>query len=221
MSYHTAASGRRRDDLYVDHRPEASISGTIALTPLAPAAPYGDANAFRQGLRRPVVYLSGQITDGDYREEPTNIEANRRQYTLGLSLRPLLIAPNTVIQPSLGYTSNTYSGQKSYYSYTRASVAVNHYFTDYSAVSVQYQNSITHGDTPFDFDALDTSRELGVRVQVGNRHLAVAGQARFDLARGGIIDYKLTVAPALHGFTPLITYSFQERALGFSIYVPM
>ena len=151
---------------------------------------------------------------GYYREEPTAIAGSRSQFQVALSTRPLLIAPNTVILPRLSYVTNRYAGRTLSYSYSQVSLALNHYFSDRRAVGVQYLASAVHGDSPFNFDVLDTDSELDGRFQTGDHRLALAGLVRYDLLRHDIIDYKITVAPSQRGFIPVFSYSFQSRSFG-------
>ncbi|MDQ2800137.1 MAG: hypothetical protein M3Y13_10895, partial [Armatimonadota bacterium] len=206
LSYHLEASGRRRDDLYVTRVPEVSLYGRLPLThvPLQPTAT--DAAAFREYLSRPVVYLDAQAMTGYYREEPTSIAGGRSQFQLGLSTRPLLVAPNTVILPRLSYVANRYPGRTLSYSYTQVSLALDHYFSDRRAIGLQYLTSAVHGDSPFNFDVLDTASELDGRFQIGDHRLALAGLVRYDLLRHDVIDYKITVAPSQRGFIPVFSY---------------
>jgi len=219
LSAHVAARGRLRDDLYVSRLPEVTLRGHLPLTrPPAPPA-YGDAQAFRAALRHLVFYADAQETVGEYREQPTNVNARRVRTQLGFSAYPLLVAPNTVFQPRLSISTSGYSGSKTAYRYSQLDIAVNHYFSDLTAVGVQFLASNTGGDSPFNFDVLDTSREVDLRLQSGNRHLILAGRVRYDLSHSGVIDYQLAVAPALRGFIPVFSYNFRTRTVGLGLEV--
>ena len=222
-SIHVAANGRRRDDLYVSRLPEVTLHGQIPLTPLPDRPAADDPAAFRQALRHVVLYLDAQETVGSYREQlstaPYAIRARRVQTQVGLSTLPLLIAPNTVIEPRFSISSSGYSGGKSAYRYDQLAIAVNHYFSDLAAVGVQFKASNASGDSPFNFDVLDSTRELDVRVQMGNRHLVVAGRVRYDLSQSGVIDYQLALSPALRGLLPVFSYNFRTRSLGLGVEV--
>jgi len=222
-SIHVAANGRRRDDLYVSRLPEITLHGRLPLTPLPPRPAAGDPTAFRSALRRVVLYLDAQETIGSYREQsstaPYTIRARRTQTQVGLSTFPLLIAPNTVIQPRFSISSSGYSGAKSAYRYSQLAVDINHYFSDLAAVGVQFKGSTASGDSPFNFDVLDSTRELDVRLQMGNRHLVVAGRVRYDLSRSGVIDYQLALSPALRGLLPVFSYNFRTRSVGLGVEV--
>jgi len=222
-SIHVAANGRRRDDLYVSRLPEIALHARLPLTPLPPRPAAGDPAAFRAALRRVVLYLDAQETIGSYREQsstaPYNIRARRTQTQVGLSTFPLLIAPNTVIQPRFSISSSGYSGGKSAYRYSQLAVDINHYFSDLAAVGVQFKGSTASGDSPFNFDVLDSTRELDLRLQMGNRHLVVAGRVRYDLSRSGVIDYQLALSPALRGLLPVFSYNFRTRSLGLGVEV--
>lgn len=221
LSVHVAASGRRRNDLYVSRLPEVTLNAIIPLTPVPPEPPAGDPQAFRAGLHRLVLYAQAQETLGDYREqlssEPYNIRARRARSQAGLSLRPLLIAANTVLLPSISISSSSYSGSKSAYRFDQINVAVNHYFSDLTAIGVQFLAGSASGDSPFNFDVLDTTREMDIRFQTGNAHLIAAGRVRYDLSRGGVIDYQAAVGPALRGFIPVFSYNFRTRSLGLGV----
>lgn len=222
-SIHVAANGRRRDDLYVSRLPELTLHGRLPLTPLPPRPAADDPAAFRSALRRVVLYLDAQETIGSYREQlstaPYSIRAQRTQTQVGISAFPLLIAPNTVLQPRFSVSSSGYSGGKSAYRYSQLAVDVNHYFSDLAALGVQFKGSTASGDSPFNFDVLDSTRELDVRLQMGNRHLVVAGRVRYDLSQSGVIDYQLALAPALRGLLPVFSYNFRTRSLGLGVEV--
>ena len=223
VSTHVAASGNRRTDLYVSRLPEVTLSGNIPLSPVPKAPVAGDPQSFRAALRHIVVYAQAQQTVGEYREQlsaaPYSTRARRVDTQAGLSTRPLLIAPNTVLLPSVSITSSSYSGTRSAYRYDQINIAVNHYFSPLSAIGVQFLASSTSGSSPFNFDVLDTSRELDLRVQTGTSHLVVAGRVRYDLSRGGVIDYQAAIGPSLRGFIPILSYNFRTRSLGLGIEV--
>jgi len=58
-----------------------------------------------------------------------------------------------------------------------------------------------------------------LRLQMGNRHLVVAGRVRYDLSRSGVIDYQLALSPALRGLLPVFSYNFRTRSLGLGVEV--
>lgn len=223
LSVHIAASGRRRNDLYVSRLPEVTLSGDIPLTPVPKGPVYGDPQSFRAALRHIVLYAQARESIGYYREQlsaaPYHIYARRISHQAGLATRPLLIAPNTVLLPSVSITTNSYSGDKTAYRYDQINVAVNHYFSDLSAVGVQFLASSTSGNSPFNFDVLDTSRELDLRFQTGTARLVAAGRIRYDLSRGGVIDYQAAIGPALRGFIPVFSYNFRTRTIGLGLQV--
>lgn len=216
-SLHIAARGRGRDDLYVSRLPEVGLTARFPLSPVPAPPPPGDPKAFRRDLRRVRVYAEAQASAGQFREEPTHLHQSRGRVAASVSARPLLVAPNTVIQPRVSVTAHRYPGRAETYRYTQAAVALNHYFSDLSAVGLQFSAADTHGDSPFNFDVLDTSREMDARLQIGDRHLVLAGQLRYDLTRSRVLDYKLAVAPGLRGFTPVFSYNFRTRSIGVGI----
>ncbi len=223
LSTHIASSGRRRNDLYVSRLPEVALSGDLPLTPVPNAPAYGDPQAFRANLKHIVLYAQARETLGYYQEQlsaaPYHIYARRVSHQAGLSTRPLLIAPNTVLLPSISINTNSYSGDKTAYRYDQINVAVNHYFSESTAVGVQFLASSTSGNSPFNFDVLDTSRELDLRFQTGTARLVAAGRIRYDLSRGGVIDYQAAIGPALRGFIPVFSYNFRTRSLGLGLQV--
>ncbi len=223
LSTHVASSGRLRNDLYVSRLPEVNLSGDLPLTPVPKAPVSGDPQAFRANLKHLVLYAQARETIGYYREQlssaPYHIYARRISHQAGLATRPLLIAPNTVLLPSISITTNSYSGDKTAYRYDQINVAVNHYFSPLTAVGVQFLASSTSGNSPFNFDVLDTSRELDLRFQTGTARLVAAGRIRYDLSRGGVIDYQIALGPALRGLIPVFSYNFRTRSLGVGIQV--
>lgn len=223
LSVHQSAQGNRRDDLYVTRLPELTLTGQLPLTPIPAPPAYGDPRAFRSALRHIVLYANAQETYGNYREQlsdaPYSIRERRVRTQVGLSARPLLVGQNTVLLPRISISTSSYSGSKTAYRYDQLSVAVNHYFSAVSAVGIQYLASTTGGSSPFNFDVLDTSRELDLRVQSGNHRLVAAGRVRYDLSHSGVIDYQLALAPTLHGFSPVFSYNFRTRSVGIGIEV--
>ncbi|MDQ2799071.1 MAG: hypothetical protein M3Y13_05445, partial [Armatimonadota bacterium] len=217
LSTHVAAQGRLRDDLYVSRLPEVTLRAQIPLTRLPAPPAYGDAAAFRAALRHLVFYAEAQETVGEYREQPTNVNARRVRSQLGFSAYPLLVAPNTVFQPRVLISTSGYNGSKNAYRYDQLDVALNHYFSDLTAVGVQFLASNTGGDSPFNFDVLDTSREMDLRLQIGRGRLITAGRIRYDLSHHGVIDYQIAVAPALNGFIPVFSYNFRTRTVGLGL----
>lgn len=217
MSAHIAARGRGRDDLYVSRLPEVRLTVRVPLSPVsAPPLP-GDPKAFRRDLRRVRVYAEAQASAGQFREEPIHLRQSRARVAASVYARPVLVAPDTVLQPRVSVTSQRYPGRLESYRYMQVAVALNHYFSDLSAASLQFSAADTHGNSPFNFDVLDTSREMDARLQIGDRHLAFAGQLRYDLTRSRVLDYKLAVAPGLRGFTPVFSYNFRTRSIGLGI----
>ena len=214
LSSHVAASGRLRDDLYVSRLPEVTLRGDIPLTRLPAPPAYGDPEAFRAALRHLIFYAEAQETYGEYHEQPTGVNASRTRAQLGFSAYPLLVAPNTVFLPRVLISTSSYSGSKKAYRYDQLDVAVNHYFSDLTAVGVQFLASNTGGDSPFDFDVLDTTREIDLRLQTGRGQVITAGRIRYDLSRHGVIDYQIAVAPTLNGFIPVFSYNFRTRTIG-------
>lgn len=223
LSTHIAASGRLRNDLYVSRLPEVNLSGDIPLTPVPKAPASGDPQAFRAALKHIVLYAQARETIGYYREQlsgaPYHIYARRISHQAGLATRPLLIGPNTVLLPSISITTNSYSGNKTAYRFGQINIAVNHYFSPLTAVGVQFLGSSTSGDSPFNFDVLDTSRELDVLFQTGTARLVAASRIRYDLSTGRVIDYQVALGPALRGFIPVFFYNFRTRSLGLGIQV--
>ena len=223
LSTHVAASGNRRTDLYVSRLPEVTLSGNLPLSPVPSTPAAGDPQSFRASLRHIVLYAQAQETVGEYREQlsaaPYSTTARRIQSQAGLTTRPILVAPNTVLVPSVIITSSSYSGSRSAYRYDQINVAVNHYYSDLTAVGVQFLASSVSGSSPFNFDVLDTDRELDLRFQTGTSRLVVAGRIRYDLSKGGVIDYQAALGPALRGFIPILSYNFRTRSIGLGIEV--
>jgi len=226
-SYHIEATGRGRNDLYVSRYPEVILAGSLPVTRAYALPAPGDPAAFRHYLRHVVLYAGAEAGVGRFHEQPTDIDATRQRYTVRLGTRPLLVGPNTVLLPGFAATVNRYGGiganrasGSSSYSYSQYSLALNRYFSPYSAAGVNYIVSQPAGDSPFNFDVLDTTRELDGRVQLGNQKLAVAASVRYDALHPHVIDYTLAVAPGLHGFTPVFSYRFFSRAFGIGVEIP-
>ena len=225
VTSHIERAGRLRSDLSVSGLPDVSLSGSLPLVHQSAPTPYGDPDAFRRALRQIVPIVTAQVGVGFYREERpgdtvSRVRSTRQQAVLGLSLAPLLVAPNTLLLPRVQTTHNFYDKSPRAYSYTQASVAVERDFSPYSSVGVQLLTADTHGDSPFDFDVLDTSRELDGRLQLGSRRLTLAGEVRYDLRRGGVIEYRLSAAPGLNGIRPILSYNSRTGAFGINAELP-
>ncbi len=222
VSTHQEAVGRRQDNIYVSRLPEVSLSATVPLSAAAPPLTGTDPEAFRSQLRHVRFVAFAQAGMGEFREERRadsahTVQASRQRNVLGLTTQPLLIGSNTVILPQVQLTSNFYSGQRRAYRFAQLSVAASHYFSQTNAVGIRYLQSGESGDSPFDFDHLDTTRELDMRAQIGSVRRTVAALVRYDLARGGVIDYKLAVAAGLQGITPVLSYNFRNRSIGLGV----
>ena len=217
VSSHIESQGRLRDLVYVSRLPEVALSGQLPLNAVPPPPPVGDPLALRQSLRHLVLLANAEAGVGYYEEQPLNRRAARQRLSVGLTTRPLLIAPNTLFLPRLQMTVNYYSGQRNTYRYLQAGGEISRYFSPYSAVALGVVAATTHGDSPFGFDVLETTREFDARVQVGNRRLAVGAMFRYDIQRHEILDYRLAVAPGLRGITPVISYNFRSRSVGLGV----
>lgn len=220
LSTRNETSGNRISNLYVSRLPEINLAGSLPITRVPSKPTSGDPSAYRTYLKHVVLIADASTGYGYFQEQPDNIHAARQRDSIGVSTQPILIGPNTLFQPSVNLTTNFYSGRRQTYHFLQASVEVNHYYTPYSAVSVQYLQATTGGQSPFNFDVLDTSKELRSWVQVGNRRLAVAGEVRYDVTRGGIFDYKFAIAPGLAGITPVLSYDFQNGTVGVGVDIP-
>lgn len=225
ISTHEEAIGRRQDNIYVSRQPEATVDATLPLSPIPPPLAGTDPLAFRRQLQQVRLIAFAQAGLGEYREERRgnnagSVHASRQRDVLGLTTQPFLVAPNTTLLPQVQLTSNFYSGQRRAYKFAQVSIAASHSFSQYNAVGVQYLQSGESGDSPFDFDHLDTTRELDFRAQTGSARRSVAGLVRYDLARGGVIDYKLAVGVGLEGITPVLSYSFRNRSIGLGVEIP-
>jgi hypothetical protein len=212
-------SGRLRDDLFVSRLPEVSVNAGLPLPRGRRVAEDADAGSLRRSLHRLVVVVDGKATFGEYREMPTNLRRARQRYTAGIGLRPYLIGRGTLIAPRVSWTANYYSGDKSSYRYTQLSIAAHHYFSDRSAIGVTYTHSKTTGDSPFNFDVLDTAREVDTRLQIGNRRLVVSCLQRYDLVRHQAIGYQAAIARGLKGVWPVLDYDSRRRNLSFGLEV--
>lgn len=222
VSTHQEAIGRRHDNIYVSRLPEAILSATLPLSPALPAPALSDPDAFRRQLRQVRLVAFAQAGLGEYREErrggrANNVQTSRQRDVLGLTTQPFLVGSNTVLLPQVQLTSNFYGGARRAYKFAQLSVAASHYFSQTDAIGVRYLQSGESGDSPFDFDHLDTTRELDIRAQTGSARRSVAGLVRYDLARGGVIDYKLAVAVGLEGITPVLSYNFRSRSIGLGV----
>ncbi len=242
VSAHIPTEGNGRSDLYVTRYPEINLSGSIPLTPVYGLPAPDDPATFRAYLRHLVVYAGASVDVGQFYEQsgderagnmgspdgtsasganiPTSVDAGRLRSSVSLYTRPLLLAPNTVFSPSYTVTTNHYTGTSRTYSYSQYSLAVSHFFSDYSALGVRYTGSQVGGASRFNFDVLNASRELDGRLQLGDRHLTLAGGINYDLQRRHIIDYTIAVAPGLRGFTPVFSFQFFSRTFGLNFAIP-
>ena len=214
LSYHVNASGGRHDDLQVTRIPEIQLNGVLPLTPPKRLVQWVDAEGFRRDLARVKLYTTAQVGVGSFREDPGNRRDTRQRGVVTLGTEPLLVANNVVIVPSVSAVANHYERSRQTYSYIQSSIALRRYFSDRSAIAVQYIESYASGASPFNFDTLDTTREFDVRTQVGDHKFAFGELLRYDAIRHNFIDYKLSAAFGMHGVTPTLAYNFRTRRLG-------
>ncbi len=225
VSTHQEALGRRRDDVYISRLPEVSLNATVPLSPAPQPLTGTDPEAFRRQLRQVRFVAFAQAGMGEFREQSRggnshNVQASRQRDILGLTTEPVLVGANTVILPQIELTSNFYSGRRRAYRFAQLSIAASHSFSQQNAIGLRYLQSGESGDSPFDFDHLDTTRELDIRAQTGSARRTIAALVRYDLARGGVIDYKLAVAAGLEGITPVLSYNFRNRSVGLGVEIP-
>jgi len=213
------ASGNNNNNLYVSKLPELGVHLTVPITPTGSSVPNSDHAGFRTSLRRFILLAHGDIFAGQYIEQPTNINESRLDGDFRVDTEPFLFARNTVMIPSVTLTGNAYSGTHSTYSYLQTSLAVNHYFTDRTALGFQIFQADTSGRSPFNFDTLDTTREFDTRLQLGNHKLAVEGLVRYDLVRQSVIGYKIAIAPTLPGVIPVLEFDSTSRSLGVDLQI--
>jgi len=213
-------SGNDINNLYVSRLPELGAHVTVPITPPAADSINSDHASFRTSLRRFVLLAHGDVYGGYYREERPGVNPinhGRVEEIFRVDTEPYLIARNTVVVPSITLTGNTYSGTRNTYSYLQTSFAVNHYFTDRMALGIQYSQATTSGKSPFNFDTLDTTRELDTRLQLGNHRFAIEGLVRYDLVRESVIGYKIAIAPTMPGIIPVIEFDSTSRSVGLNL----
>ena len=220
VGYHVASSGHRHDDLQVTRLPELSVGAYLPLSDAQLPSGGQDGRSFRSALRDPRFVVTAVASAGEIREDPGNVHDSRERVQTELTTEPLLIARNLVIVPSITAASSFYSGSRKNYSLLQGSIALRQYFNDRTAIEVQYLRSKTSGESPFNFDTLDTTREIDYRVQVGTHRLSIGGALRYDLSQHSYIDYKISAATELNGLEPVIQYSFRTRRLGVGFEVP-
>jgi len=213
VSAHVATSGNEHNDLFVSRLPELGLSSIMPLTRVTARPKGNDPLEFRRYLRHPVLYFGSSATYGNYFEQPTNIRHNRWQYNAWINTSALLIGTNTVIVPRLLATYNHYDGSRDGYRYAQGALSMMHYFTNRTAVGVDYSLSAVSGASPFNFDVLDAAQELDARAQVGNKNIAVGGVVRTDVDHGKVFDYRVTIAPTVRGVIPIFTYDFLDKGV--------
>jgi hypothetical protein len=214
------SSGNNVHNLYVSRLPEVGAHVTVPITPPAPKSVDSDHASFRSSLRRFVLLAHGDVYGGNYLEQQPHfnqITHGRLEGIFKVDTQPYLIARNTVVVPAFVLTGNSYSGSRVTYSYVQSSFAVNHYFTDRTALGLQYTAATTTGSSPFNFDTLDTTREFDTRLQLGNHKFAVEGLVRYDIVRESIIGYKVAIAPSLPGVIPVLEFDSTSRSLGVNL----
>ncbi|MGO8672939.1 MAG: hypothetical protein ACLQVD_16455, partial [Capsulimonadaceae bacterium] len=220
VSFNMLSSGRDQTNLFVSRLPELHLSGAVPLGRVRAAPNDGDPRHYRQYLRQIVLYAGASADAGKYVELPADIRHDREQYAAWLNTAPILIGQNTVIAPGVLTNVNRYDNFKSDgYHYNQATLSLMHYFTNRSAFGVDYMWSQVSGNSPFNFDVLDSSQEIDTRLQIGNRHIAVGGLVRYDAVLDRVIDYKITLAPGVGGLIPILTYDYQNKntSLGLAI----
>ena len=217
LSAHVTASGNEHNDLFVSRLPEVGLSELIPLTRVTARPKGADPARFRQYLRHPVLYAGLSGTFGRYFEQPTNIRHERWQYNAFVNTSAFLIGSNTVIVPRILATYNHYDGSRDGYRYAQGALSMMHYFTNRTALGVDYSLSAVSGNSPFNFDILDASQELDARAQVGNKNIAIGGVVRADVDNGRVFDYRITLAPTVRGVVPIFTYDYLDKSVNVDV----
>jgi hypothetical protein len=133
----------------VDRLPEVEV----ALDPV-PVGRWGD--------------VSARAAAGNYREQPSGVQAARGVADLYLAGRPLAVVAGVNMHPIFGVRGVTYDTSQ-HRSATAYGIIFDSQPSDNLSVRAGYLHRRSHGAGPFTFDALDISREfdLGLTARLG------------------------------------------------------
>jgi hypothetical protein len=215
---------QRQGLLLLSRSPELILSGTLPLT----ATAIGDDNAeARAALRQPRLALTGQAVAGSLSElrlfdSDQTIHQNRLGVVGGLTTLPLLIGSHVLFQAQSNLHIYHYEDGDSYH-YLETSVNSDYVFGERSALGASYIVRSQKGETPFDFDQVDTQDEAQVRgeTSIGTHHrYTVAAVGRYDVSQRRFFDYELALAIRGHNIEPRISYRHLNKQIGFGISLP-
>lgn len=216
VSYKERIFGKSVSDLNLSRLPEVGFVGYVPIAGRQNLPQTGDPNDVRRALRQVALRLSMTPVFGYYDEYPDDEHHGRDAIAMSLAARPVLIATNTLLIPRLGLQTNTYSGGYSYH-YFQYDLAVERFFTDRNALGLEYIKSKVGGASPFLFDQLDTSNELDLRGQIGDRRHVVNVLVRYDLNGHDLFDWDLTYGRVLHCLVPTVNYDNRSHNIGFGL----
>lgn len=185
--------------LYLHRLPEAGFRwlGT-------PVRRFGENNA---------LYADSQISYGRYQEHDANRWHSRFDLRSTLSLaRP--IGQQWVFDPVLLARFSNYSTGDSQ-SVLASSLALGRRLTPRYFATFTYVKHLVDEGSPFEFDNIDVKEKLATRLQADWGRTRSDLTIDFDLQRGGVYDWSLSLARAMHCFEPQISY--QNRYRSFSI----
>jgi len=210
--------GRTVSNLEITREPEVNITATLPFGPRRPDLPtLDDPVGLREALRKPdfVARLISQY--GYYDELPTHESASRVALVGSVESRPMLIGHNTLIHPMIDYTANQYGDYNADYRYIQFDMAVEHVFSNRTAIGAEYIRSFQSGMSPFDFDTLDVAHELDLSGQFGNRKYIAGARFQLDVDHGDLYDYQITVGPNLGCIIPTLGYDKRSTSLDLGI----
>ncbi|HEY3332403.1 MAG TPA: hypothetical protein VGK19_20405 [Capsulimonadaceae bacterium] len=217
-SYNEPFYARRVSDLRVSRVGEAVLKASVPVGAVRPEFPIGvNPEAARHILRRPEYIFSVEASDGYYRETPTKANGNRQALQARIESRPFLVAPDVLVRPALTINSNRYGHEHNEYKYTRASIAVQKVYTDLTGIGFEYSAADTSGSSPFVFDTLDTSQELDLRAQYGDKKVILGAVLQYDLARHNVYTAIVSVGANMHFLVPRVTYDTRSRNIGIGL----
>ncbi|MHB0912015.1 MAG: hypothetical protein ACYC2Y_01040 [Armatimonadota bacterium] len=217
MSYRMPFYGGARPYLLVSRLPEVGVRFTSEPRLEGSREPL---NLFSGSFEKvsdgkPKIEWAAEASIGRFAEEPTDVSENRLDARVTAWLTPIPIGKRTCISPGVVFSTSRYGDSS--YDVLGFRVTLARQFAENLYGELSFAERRTSGETPFDFDRVELSRELSGRVQfpVGDFLIGVGG--RYDLRGGEFFDAEYSLGKTFHCLQPEISWRKREKELSFNL----
>ncbi len=164
--------------------------------------------------------IDTQASMGRFRERPDKAWHSRFDARAVARLNTN-IGTHWLVEPALFARFSAYSGGDTQ-QILAGSLAIGREISKNYFASLTYVRHMSSGRSPFEFDDLDVKAKLATRLEADMGKTRGSLTLDFDLERGGVYDWTLSVAHVFHCIEPRINYQnrYRDFSVGFAFVVP-